>query len=266
MSLNTFQQDIFNLLILGSFSENQVNIKWDPSLRMLPAALVAKIANYWNKEIVQTPKANYLFNGDLCRLNNWEVTQNRLNLHLGRTNYKELLYSNCFVQDIITRFGIEYLSKALGISAVLVSYDQNIVLIERSENVGEYPKRLDVLGGHIHPVDHAVSGVPNPFYAIKTELQEEVNLQVGPNEPVTCLGVIETRATKKPELVFLVKSQKTSDEILKCSVSRKTRELTRVFTIENRLNLLTSFLSNKKDQLSPSAYGSLWLYAQILKK
>lgn len=232
---------------------------------MLPAALIASIEDYWKKEILQTPKGNYLFNGDLCRLNNWEVAENRLILDLGRTNYKELLYSNNFVQDIITQFGAEYLSKALGISAVLVSSDRRIVLLERSENVGEYPGRLDVLGGHIHPVDHAVSGMPDPFYAIKTEVKEEVNLQVTSNDPVTCLGLIETRVTKKPELVFLVKSQQTSDEILKSTLSNKSSELTKVFTIENNLTPLTSFLENKKEQLSPSAYGTLWLYAQITK-
>lgn len=226
---------------------------------------MAKIEAYWKKEILQTPKADYVFNGDLCRLTGWKIAQNKLNLYLGRTNYKELLYSNNFVQDIITRLGREYLAKALGISAVLVSCDQKIVLIERSETVGEYPGRLDVLGGHIHPVEHAVSGVPDPFLAIKSELKEEVNLQLHANEPVTCLGLIETQVTKKPELVFLVNSQRTSEQILKSTLSNHTPELTRVFTIEASLESLTSLLINKKNPLSPSAHGTLWLYAQIVK-
>lgn len=264
--MNKFQQKIFNLLISGNFNQNEVKIIWNPSLRVLPDSLMEKIEEYWNKEILQTSKSNYLFNGDLCRLNSWGIAQNRLNLFLGRTNYKELIYSNNFVQEIVKHFGMELLSKALGISAVLVSRDEKIVLIERSESVGEYPGRLDVLGGHIHPSEHAVSGVPDPFYAIKAELKEEVNLQVSENEAVICLGLIENRSTNKPELIFLIKSHRNSGEIINLSLSVHSSELTQVFTIAGNMNSLTSFLVNKKDQLSPSAYGALWLYGQRVNK
>lgn len=250
----------FKLLISGNYNQNKVKITWNPSLRLLPSSLMAKIESYWNKEVKQTSKNHYLFNGELCRLNTWEIKQNKLNLHLGRTNYKELLYSNNFIQDINQQYGREFLSKALGISAVLISCDQKTILIERSDTVGENPGMIDVLGGHIHPLEHAVSRVPDPFLAIKAEIHEEVNLQLMEQESITCLGLIETQTTQKPELIFLVNSPRTSEEIIDLASKKNSSELVRVFAIPDREDSLNAFLMTKKDLISPSAFGAMWLY------
>lgn len=131
---------------------------WDPSLRVLPPSLINLIEHYWNKEIQQTTKSNYLVNGELCRLNSWEIVQNKLILSLGRTSYKELLYSNNFVQ--------------------------------------------------------------------------------------------------------LVKSKRNGEEILNLSFHNNSSELSKVFIIPNNSESLISFLINNEEQISPSAFGALWLYVQ----
>jgi len=256
----------FNILISGNFSQNEIKIKWNPSLRLLPIPLMERIEAYWNKAVEQTSKSQYIFNGELCRLNGWKIEQNRLNLYLGRTNYKELLYSNNFIQEVHEQFGTEFLANALGVSAILVSLDEESILIERSDTVGEYPGRIDVLGGHIHPLEHAVARVPDPFLAIKAEIHEEVNLQLTEQEPINCLGLIENKATKKPELIFFVKSQRTSQEIIGSGFNKNSSEVARVFAIPDHSDSLNSYLTDKKEQLSPSAIGALWLYMTLVQE
>lgn len=257
---------IFNLLASGNFSQNEVKISWNPSLRLLPIPLMEKIEAYWNKVVNQTSKSHYIFDGELCRLNSWKIEQNRLNLCLGRTNYKELLYSNNLIQKDREQYGTEFLSNALGISAILICCDDKIILIERSDMVGEYPERIDVLGGHINPLEHAVSKVPDPFFAIKAEIYEEINLQLTDLEPINCLGLIESKPTKKPELIFWVKSQKSSEEIIDSGYHKISLEWTRVFAIPGHADSLNSYLMNKIEQLSPSAFGALWLYMMSMQK
>jgi hypothetical protein len=95
-----------------------------------------------------------LFNGQLCRLDGWQCSGTDLEIVLGLTEYKELLYSNNHTAQVMTEYGSEALSNALGISAVLLSRDDKLMMIRRSSAVGECPGMLDVLGGHIDPTEH----------------------------------------------------------------------------------------------------------------
>ncbi len=197
-------------------------------------------------------------------MESFEINNNHLTLHLGMTNYKELFYSNSFTQQIISNFNSKYLSAALGISAILISADEQIVLIKRSETVGEYPGKLDVVGGHIHPKEHAVSGKPEPFLAMKAEILEEVNLEITENDPIDIIGLIETSVTKKPELIFQVRCQQKCDEIKQTGANNNSSEISNFLSIANNRDTISTFVEKKMNHFSPSAIGSLWLYAQSM--
>ena len=182
-------------------------MNWNPEKRELPLERTQKIDSFWQQEIVETGKNELIFNGELCRLNDWRVQKDQLTLDLGFTDYNELLYANQFTNDIAERFGKDSLARALGVSVVLFSDDEQIILIKRSKAVGENPGDLDVLGGHIHPQENAASGVPDPFLAIKAEIKEEVHLDLKNDDPLDCIVLIETVDTKKPVLLLKAKSR-----------------------------------------------------------
>ena len=102
--------------------------------------------SFWQRDIEQTGKTTYLFNGNLCRLNTWHIENAALTFHLGKTTYKALLYSNKYHRDLVKQFGDAGLSKALGISLILATNDDRLILIKRSEHVGESPGKFDVIG------------------------------------------------------------------------------------------------------------------------
>jgi len=201
--VNLNNNPFFKVLFSAKFSHAQVVINWNPEKRELPLELTQQIDSFWQQEIVETGKNEFIFNGELCRLNDWRVQKDQLTLDLGFTDYNELLYSNQFTNDIAARFGNDSLARALGVSVVLVSDDEQIILIKRSKAVGENPGDLDVLGGHIHPQENAVSGIPDPFLGIKAEIKEEVHLDLKNDDPLDCIGLIETLDTKKPESAFV---------------------------------------------------------------
>jgi hypothetical protein len=254
-------QPPFKILISGVFPRHRVQIHWDERQRVLPPALQTKIADFWQTESAGKP---HLFNGALCRLNHWEKKDNHLILDLGRTDYKEQWHSNAFGGEIKKQLGDEYLARALGVSAVVVSSDQQIVLLKRSAQVGEDPEKIDVWGGHIHPIDHAVDGVPDPFCAIAAEILEEANLTLSEDEPLTCLGLIETTTTFKPEMIFRVDLQLTAAEVMKRAEAYRSAEWSALIAIANRSESLKKFLQEYEDQISPSAYGVLWLHHQLI--
>ena len=259
MKNNLETHSYFNVSFSGRFNSNQVKINWEPTPRTLPFAFREKIDQFWENEIAGSPKHAHIFNGPLCRLNRWEIHESYVTLSLGLTDYKELLHSNHFTDAIEKEFGSPSLSKALGVSAVLLTHDEQIMLMKRSEAVGEDPGKIDVFGGHIHPTEHAVAGVPDPFHAIKTEILEEANLRLMTNDLVVCIGLIETTHTKKPELIFEVTSRRRAQDII-ASASQST-EWSTIFAISAKKDPLLSFLKEHSDHISSSALGALWLHA-----
>lgn len=250
----------FKILISETFPRHRIKINWDASKRVLPPEFQTKIDAFWKTESVGKP---HLFNGDLCRLNHWEKQGDRLILHFGLGNYKALWYSNAFCREIRAQRGEDFLARALGVSAVIVSSDQQIILLKRSAQVGEDPGRFDVWGGHIEPKEHAINGVPDPFCAITTEILEEANLTLSEDEPLTCIGLIETTTTFKPEMIFQVHVQLRAAEIFKLAKAYRSVEWSALMSIANRPESVRQFLQEYREQTSASAYGALWLHSQL---
>ena len=174
--VNLQDNPFFKVLFADQFNQGQVTVNWDSRKNEFPLDLRNQIDLFWQQEIIETRKSKFIFNGELCRLNDWRIKNNQLKLEFGLSNYKELLYSNQFTSENEEQFGHDSLSRAIGVSVVLISSDEQIILIKRSGVVGENPGDLDVLGGHIHPLENAVNGIPDPFAAIKAEMKEEVHL------------------------------------------------------------------------------------------
>ncbi|MCG8608195.1 hypothetical protein MJD09_24820 [bacterium] len=258
--VNSDPQNSFRVLTSGCFSAQQTKITWRPAKRRLPAALKHKIEAYWNHEVSQESGRPLLFNGQLCRLDGWQCTSSYLVLTLALSEYKELLYSNSHTAEITAEYGSGALSKALGISAILLSRDDKLVMIRRSEMVGECPGMLDVFGGHIDPIEHSVDKAPDPWLAMRAELLEECGLNIGSNEQLCCLGLIETTLTQKPEMIFLLQSQHISSEILDLGSKVRSTEISE-FLCFPRTNLAT-FIAESGPAISPSAQGALRLFQE----
>ncbi len=204
-------------------------------------------------------KSGYIFNGPLCSLENWRVDDDTLHLCLGQTSYKELLFSNYLHSRNEVEYSERFNANALGISLVLTTGDAQIVLIKRSETVGEGPGKLDVVGGHIHPDEHCLSGTPDPFLAMLTEAKEEINLHLQ-DEQLSCIGIITTVVTGKPELIFQAEVDLPFKDIAATAEQAQSTEIADVLAIPDDPGAVQDFMTQNSGQLSPSAHGALWLY------
>lgn len=208
----------------------------------------------------ETLDPNPHFNGRIARLERWRTRADSLHLTLRPTDYKTLLFSNGHAEEIIGRWGKEALSRALGISAVVCSADEQIILMQRSARVGEYPGYYDVFGGHI---DVSAGEEPaDPFRSMAAELSEELALEEGGYQ-LTCMGLLQTRLTHKPELLFVARCAEESTSIIRSAVSAKDRfEYTRLLCIGNAADSLADFLGAEGERTSPSAFGALEIYSR----
>jgi len=245
---------VFRVLAAGPFDPRQVSVQWQNRPLRLPVEMEREIDDLW-----QELRTDHCYNGKLARLDFWQAQDGALQLRLSSSDYRTLLYSNRNVQRIAQVWGESFYSRALGISAVVVSQDRQILLMQRSETVGEYPNCFDVFGGHIDaPADESAPWV---FAAMEQELEEELALSHA-EYSLQCLGLGESIPNRKPELVFSAKCERSGEEIIRlASQAKDAREYVSIFAVADEEMALAHFLRENKQQLSPSAYGSLCLYA-----
>lgn len=115
------------------------------------------INQIWRQALDKSPR---LFNGSKFRLQQWTLRGNLLQLHWGLTDYKTYLGTCCsrslpqWLQDAADHAlddPFAYLSRKVGVAAVLETADGQIAFIRRSETVGIYPNMFDTPGGHPEP-------------------------------------------------------------------------------------------------------------------
>ncbi len=247
------------ILWSGNLQQAQVAVEWSPQPFLLPPELAAAIDMEWSSRALEG-----YFNGALARLQRWRGDEQQLILWLQPSDYKTLLYSNRHVAEIRARWGEELLSHALGISAVVACADGQLVLMKRSQSVGEFPGAFDVFGGHID-ISHDGQR-PDLFAAIAQELQEEARLFRTEYE-FYCIGLLQTCAALKPELVFAVSCFSDSARLLSGSQTAKDRaEYDRLFTLSCEENAIALFLAEQGERISPSAFGCLQIYKDYLKR
>lgn len=263
MAVTSDYEDIFKTHFLRRFKKAQVKTDWQTVPANLPGGVAAAMEKHWQENIQATGKGDHIYNGNLCRLQDWQVAGDQLRLRLRPTSYKHLLYSNGHCEDIRKRFGTAALSRALGISLLLISADNRLIVIRRSHQVGESPGKLDVIGGHVTPDEHLVQGKPDVFFAIADELQEETGLRIRDTENITITGLLETTSNCKPELIFHYPGSLTAQEIIAAGEQQRAPEIAAFMSVENQQAVLMDFLRERRDAISPSAFGAIWMLAHM---
>lgn len=249
---------IFATLFAQALTAQQVHTRWLPEPPSLPSAMQRQIEAYWES----LPK-DFIYNGALARLAGWRLQDGTATFTLQMSDYRTLLFSNRYVEQIRRNWGDACLSRALGISALLKSADGRLLFIERSTAVGEFPGALDVFGGHIDP---PATGTPDVFAAMAKELQEEAGLRRSDYD-LMLIGMIESTPNRKPELIFCAETHLTEQEMtMRANGACDRNEFAGIFSIADQDEPLRRWLHNEKERWSPSAYGGLSLYMSRSRK
>jgi 8-oxo-dGTP pyrophosphatase MutT (NUDIX family) len=242
------------ILTSGWWDRLDIKVSWQDRLFQLPPAYQAEADEFW-----QAQQSKGHFNGQMARLHSWHSAGPYLHIDLETADYKSLLFCHHHTQRLVTDSGESALARALGVSAVVQSNDNHIVFIKRSAQVGEYPNCYDLFGGHI---DHRLqTDGDSVFVAMELELEEELGLAAS-DYALRCFGMLETVDHRKPELLFCARSRCSAQELVQLAGNaRDAHEFEQVLILADEARAITGFLHDH-DDISPSAYGCLYLYSQ----
>ena len=160
----------------------------------------------------------------------------------------------------------------LGVSTTVITSDDKILFMKRSDTVASNPGHFDVFGGHIDPESHKsqsggnspdpfVAITPDPFQAIRLELTEEIHLKQDQIDSLAGVGLIQNQLNKQFELIFSCFTKTDAVTIIKEAEYASDRsEYSHIIRIPNDTEKLRLICLKYASEFSPSGLGSLWFH------
>jgi len=198
---------MYDVRAAGDWAPRQVAVAWSAaSSRRIVPEVERAIDDVWRAAAARL--GDKLFDGPMCRLERWLASPQRLELTLSRTSYRAFLGTNLFNAHLADVHGPEVLANPVGLSTALQTRDGYLLLGRRNDSVAYYPNRVHPFAGALEP--HEPLDV---FAEIRRELHEELHLTVPDVADIRCVGLVEDRALRQPELIFIASCARTKGEL-----------------------------------------------------
>jgi 8-oxo-dGTP pyrophosphatase MutT (NUDIX family) len=238
----------FEILARGIYRPDQLDITYDPSLRMPSNPTIqAWMDTLWEQKLALAREKKFpLFDAPLFRLIEAEAkSDGTLRLVLGDTGYKE--YVTTRIPEFAQGRKREELGNALSVCSVVETSD-GYILLDKRQGVDVYVGRYHVIGGFFErDRDSTNSKQPDPFGAICREIREETGIQLSDIREQHCLGAVYDLATPHAEMCFLTclnipitevhTRVPEEDEIKQLESLFVTKESLRDFLLKNHGNI-----------------------------
>ena len=252
----------FEILVHGLYRPDQLNITYNPSLRMpISPSIQAWIDAFWEQKLATAREQNIpLFDAPLFRFVEVEATaEGTLHLVLGGTGYKE--YVTTRVLEFSQGRKREELGNALSVCSVVETSD-GYILLDKRQGVDVYVGRYHVIGGFFErDRDSTVSKRPDPFGAIRREIREETGILQSDIREQFCLGVVYDTATPHAEMCFL-----TCLTIPLAEVQNRVPEEDEIKQLETLFvtkDSLRDFLLKNHGNISATGEPNLLMYGRV---
>ncbi|KAK1420789.1 hypothetical protein QVD17_22655 [Tagetes erecta] len=280
------KENAFKLLLScpSALSSSQVSVNFDESYDRVPHPdhdLEKSVSQIWDKRVQQSPS---LFNGKKFRYGGHDGTRTNVCLHLGLTDYRTFVGTNLNPQW--ERFLVsseddckqcQHTSSPLGNGAIVETVDNKILVLQRSNNVGEFPGYLVFPGGHPEPEEVGITshkcenGLQNSesinskvsqemFDSIVREVVEEIGVPAATLSEPLFIGISRRVLNVRPAAFFFIKCNLQSAQVQQLySSAQDGYESTKLYTIHS------SELENMSSKMPGCHRGGFALYKLMLE-
>ena len=239
----------FDIRASGNWGPAQITAQWVGSTRVIHPDVERAIDAAWS--LASSRKGIHVFDGPMCRLERWSASPDRLDLSLSRTSYKAFLGTNLHNAQLADQFGAEVLANPVGLSTIIQA-DNMLLLGRRNDFVAYYPNRIHPFAGALEPAETV-----DVFAEIRRELHEELSMESTDIADIKCIGLVEDRKLRQPELVFVTNSTRTYEE-LRSQLDRTEHQ--EIFAIAAGSG--TARLAMNDPMMTPVAAATLELWAR----
>ncbi|KAM0953619.1 putative NUDIX hydrolase domain-containing protein [Dioscorea sansibarensis] len=241
-SLATDPGSAFKLLLAcpSGLPRSRLFVDFDASYDRIPhpdAKLEDSINEIWNQRIEKNPSLyngqKFRYGGNILHMGNGVDRESSVCLHLGLTDYRTFVGTNLnpswemfLVHSEDDTIRCQHTSSPLGNGAVVETSDKKILVLRRSNNVGEFPGYFVFPGGHSEPLEVGISvhqaensEVINGkvsqemFDGIIREVVEEIGVPAHSLTEPVFIGISRRDLNFRPTAFFFVNCNLESSEI-----------------------------------------------------
>ena len=251
----------FEILARGLYLPDQLDITYDPSLRMPTSpAIQAWMDTLWQQNLhTAQQKAVPLFDSQLFRLVSIGTrADGTLHLVLGNTSYKE--YVTTREPEFARGRARQELGNALSVCSVIETND-GYILLDKRQGVDVYEGRYHVIGGFFERDLDMATTQPAPFAAICREIREETGIQFKDISEQYCLGVVYDLTTPHAEMCFLTRLNIPLEEVYRRVPEEK--EIQQLLSLYITKGSLLHFLLANHGNISATGEPNLLMYGAV---
>ena len=251
----------FEILARGLYRPDQLDITYDPSLRMPTSpAIQAWMDTLWQQKLAAAQKkAVPLFDSQLFRLVSTEAREDStLHLVLGNTSYKE--YVTTREPEFARGRARQELGNALSVCSVIETND-GYILLDKRQGVDVYEGRYHVIGGFFERDLDMATTQPDPFAAICREIREETGIQLKDISEQYSLGVVYDLTTPHAEMCFLTRLNIPLEEVYRRVPEEK--EIQQLLSLYITKGSLLHFVLANHGNISATGEPNLLMYGAL---
>lgn len=250
----------FFMDVLGPYTPEQIHLSWTDELRPTSDDIERFIETTWNTCTAQAESTGAkLWNGRLCRLVTYHGTKDEMSLVLGPTDYRDFLGTNLHNAHLRYSHGPECLANPVGVSALVISSDDYLVLGRRSNAVAYHAGRIHPVGGCMEPSEAGIG--ENPTETILSEVAEEFGIDGQVVKQTMCLGLIRDKHIVQPEVMYDIHVELDAESIRRSATDASDRhEHTEVLVVRDHPANVVSFVERWFSDLTPVGLAGLLLH------
>ncbi|KAK9940347.1 hypothetical protein M0R45_017013 [Rubus argutus] len=246
----------------SGLSPSQVSVVFDELYDRVPHPdinLERSISEIWDQRVQKNPS---LYNGTKFRYGHhmWHGEsganqESHACLHLGLTDYRTFVGTNLnplwekfLVSSEDDAIRCQHSSSPLGNGAIVETSDKNILVLQRSHNVGEFPGHFVFPGGHPEPQEIGIvshdhkdltdfkllnkKASQEMFDSIVREVVEEIGVPSDSLYEQVFIGISRRELNVRPAAFFFMKCSLSSKEIQQLySTAQDSFESTQLYTV-----------------------------------
>ncbi len=193
----------------GRFHPDNIDILHSPDRIPFNSTERSYIGNEWNEELKKKPS---IFDGKLFHVNRQEFILSHLIFHTCMSSFKEWIstkgnnFKKLFCQNSQNK-----VIRPLSVGSMIVTSDNKWIIGRRKETY-DFEGQYTLLSGYMDPDKDIVNSKPDPFFAIKREIEEETGIDKNQDiSNVICLGA---DGTHEPYLAFRTQLRISYNELI----------------------------------------------------
>ena len=213
------------------------------------------IEREWEKEVKRKPT---IFNGKLFHVKRQEFLLPWLVFDTCMSSLKEWIgtKSNRFKE----LFGQNRIIKPMSVGTMIVTAD-NKWIIGRRLKTYDFEGQYTLLAGYMDPDKDIVNSKPDPFFAIKREIEEETGINKNCDiSNITCLGL---DGIDQPYLAFSTQLKISYNELI--SNIPEEKEFKKFEAYQHERRSIENFIISNHKELTPHTLANMLMSHKVLE-